>query len=209
MILEGVCRMKRKGFTLIELLIVVAIIGILAAIAVPNFLNAQMRARLAQVISNMKTLSTGCMMYQTDWGSYPLHPPQHLTNIWGNGLTTPVAYCSTEPIDIFQAYSNSKSKMYSDAKARPVLHPEPFYTTGSGAYGNAALDAGQIPAKGTGNDLTLRFIASKPLFEKARSSYPEGRYFVSIGPNLVHDYPGVFDISNGLMSGGDIISVIP
>ena len=50
--------MKTAAFTLIELLIVVAIIGILAAIAVPNFLNAQARAKIARSYADIKSIST-------------------------------------------------------------------------------------------------------------------------------------------------------
>jgi general secretion pathway protein G len=200
--------MRRSGFTLIELLIVVAIIGILAAIAVPNFLNAQQRARYAQVESNMKSLSTAMMTYQVDWGSLPLHPPSHMTNIWNNALTTPVAYIAMEPVDIYQSYLNSQSKMYSGADARPVLHPEPFYTCSGGAYGHPALDKG-VPNPGAGGDLSLRFLDDPPLRQKALSQFKYGRYIVSIGPDLVHNYPGTYNISNGLISSGDIIRVIP
>lgn len=63
--------MKRRAFTLIELLIVVAIIGILAAIAVPNFMNARMRATITKSISDLKSYQTIQHMYLLDQGDIP------------------------------------------------------------------------------------------------------------------------------------------
>lgn len=64
--------MKYRGFTLIELLIVVAIIAILAAIAVPNFLEAQTRAKVAKGVADMRTLATAIESYRIDITPTPL-----------------------------------------------------------------------------------------------------------------------------------------
>jgi prepilin-type N-terminal cleavage/methylation domain-containing protein len=61
----------RKGFTLIELLIVVAIIAILAAIAVPNFLEAQVRSKVSRVQSDQRSMATALASYYVDNNGYP------------------------------------------------------------------------------------------------------------------------------------------
>lgn len=60
----------KKAFTLIELLIVVAIIAILAAIAVPNFLEAQTRAKVARILSDQRTYATALETYMIDHSTY-------------------------------------------------------------------------------------------------------------------------------------------
>ena len=110
---------KRTGFTLIELLIVVAIIAILAAIAVPNFLEAQIRARVSACKNDLRTLALAWETYRVDYGRYPPdydgndipgHNPHNapwdydLIGEWWSYtvVTTPVAYLSMVPRDIFQ-----------------------------------------------------------------------------------------------------------
>ena len=63
---------SQAGFTLIELLIVVAVIGILAAIAIPNLLTAIQRARQSRTMADIRMISEGVEAYQNDHSAYPV-----------------------------------------------------------------------------------------------------------------------------------------
>ena len=99
-----------RGFTLIELLIVIAIILILIAIALPNFLEAQTRARVAAARGGMRTIQTGFEAYYTDWGQYVTsirfsyldRTPRNYVGCDMRLLTTPIPYIKDElPRDPF------------------------------------------------------------------------------------------------------------
>ena len=95
--------MVKKGFTLIELLVVVAIIAILAAIAVPNFLEAQVRSKVSRMKADMRSLATAIEMYAVDHNGYPydFYEPQGSDWDTWRQITTPIAYMTTVPLDFF------------------------------------------------------------------------------------------------------------
>ena len=100
-----------KAFTLIELLIVVLIIAILAAIAIPNFLEYQTRAKVARVKSDQRTMATAFEAYCVDEGTYPFprwesYATADQTSLARaftgfNCLTSPIAYLPNIPRDPF------------------------------------------------------------------------------------------------------------
>jgi len=93
-------KVMKKGFTLIELLIVVAIIAILAAIAVPNFLEAQVRSKVSRAKADMRSVSTALESYAVDNKKYIPDGYNGIPAGADNGyinymLSTPISYITT------------------------------------------------------------------------------------------------------------------
>lgn len=117
-------RRDERGFTLIELLIVVAIIAILAAILIPNFLRARSQSMVSAARGNIKNLATALESYFVDFGAYPATGSLPLLVTVG----TPQSYVRAIPRD------PCTNALYSanGAQADGV----PWYTNTGGAMGD-------------------------------------------------------------------------
>jgi prepilin-type N-terminal cleavage/methylation domain-containing protein len=181
---------SNQGFTLIELLVVVAVIAILAAIGVPNYLEAQVRSKVSRVKADLRTLATSLEAYNADTNGYPLFMYRDGTMKFPVTnrlipLSTPVAYLTiVPPRDPFTHTENEgaiDTYDYADAESfRLQGEPEPSYRTRGAAWRLAS----------SGPDLLNTW--GGPL-----AINPPG--------NPGYDY----DPTNGTVSKGDIVRVGP
>lgn len=209
-----------RGFTLIELLIVVAIIAILAAIAVPNFLEAQTRAKVSRFMADVRSAGVAIESYAVDHNKYPTPDavpagsdlsiagpfwpvtagdPQE--NYLPRSLTTPISYITSLPGDIFA----------HGGDGFPVAHT--FH------YVNDQFNSGWS-ARPWAGDLEREFYVARALASlrlgipnPAPNQFITGALWLmhSHGPDLDHDdylsdagMPLDYDPTNGTLSDGDV-----
>ncbi|MBN1476933.1 prepilin-type N-terminal cleavage/methylation domain-containing protein [Candidatus Sumerlaeota bacterium] len=194
----------RRAFTLIELLIVVAIIAILAAIALPNFLEAQTRAKVARVHADLRTLIGAIEAYRVDHNRYPPHsgtgpyvdfPFTHPVSLRLIPLTTPVAYITSIPQD-----------PYSPVRIDEAPGADPF------AAKYDTYDLVTVPdTSGHGSEISSggmwRIMSPGPDLIQAFGGLPANTSYTEANVNGV-DY----DPTNGTRSVGELVrvgSVVP
>jgi prepilin-type N-terminal cleavage/methylation domain-containing protein len=194
-------RFPTGGFTLIELLIVVAIIAILAAIAVPNFLEAQVRAKVARAKTDMRTMSIAVDAYHVDNNGYPDVFTRMLV------ITTPISYITQIPRDVFRLQQGTGSRghqqRYYRYGAMPLDHPSRYALASVGPDTDIDTYSSLNPGGNDNDDVddyepdnnALRFYPgySNELFSEGGATVNSASFkYVS------------YDPTNGTVSNGDI-----
>lgn len=205
---------EKKGFTLIELLIVVAIIAILAAIAVPNFLEAQTRSKVARVKADLRTYATAMESYRVDHNRYPIP-----SNVFGEliadpigatfdgpfetrlpiHLTTPIAYVTSLATDPFAVTRHAESKWYHTITWDYVLIRQRNAPSANWlrAYRDLFRDLAGINPPPQIQYIMLSFGPD----QVHSADLPHSR-----GPQVPHTHEkgAIYDPTNGTLSNGDI-----
>jgi prepilin-type N-terminal cleavage/methylation domain-containing protein len=190
---------RPKGaFTLIELLIVVAIIAILAAIAVPNFLEAQVRAKVSRAKSDMRSLATATEAYMVDYNVYPIPSDE-------DGVQVDLSLATTEVFETRTSTQITTPIAYITQRLNEPFFSQdgedPQFHYGTRAY-ILALE---------GDDLEFSEYVETMFFAPATAIQ---YFYLSHGPDLDHDSPELaenplgatlYDPTNGTTSSGDVV----
>jgi prepilin-type N-terminal cleavage/methylation domain-containing protein len=187
--------MSSRAFTLVELLIVVAIIAILAAIAVPNFLEAQTRGKVSRTLADLRSATTALEAYAVDHNRYPAYGnPGDYVLFAGEAviflptsLTTPTAYLATLPPDAFPG----KRTGLTSNEPTTFFYLNNYETTYLGKF----QPAGHVAA----HYQTLTGSSRAALWT-----------MWSFGPDLDDDHGVIlYDPTNGTASNGDLMRFGP
>lgn len=184
---------RSQAFTLVELIVVVAVIGVLTSIAVPNFSEALVRSKVARVQSDLKALSTSVEMYRMDNGTVlPVKgafDPAYVERL--RPLTTPIAYMGQLPTDPFQPMESPY--MFDEDEAHRRENQMYVYNRGDAENGGSQM-------QDEGNYGFAWSIASTGPDHHLKYPY----YFYPKGFVMPEWY--IYNPSNGIISGGEIFA---
>ncbi|MDX2176891.1 MAG: prepilin-type N-terminal cleavage/methylation domain-containing protein [Candidatus Sumerlaeia bacterium] len=203
--------MTRRAFTLVELLITVAVVAILAAIALPNFLEAQTRAKVGAAISNLRTVGNALHAYRVDNSDWPPTEPvlPHdplaiLADFQLAPLTTPVAYLGRgsfgDPFGVARIYTaagGGPATGFFPPNPNEALLYQNFRSTAARRFGEprGPVGWGLVSIGPDIEDSLGAYCRLDP--REFRLWFP---YSVGLGP-----VDTLYDPTNGTTSPGDIV----